>query len=182
MAEDPFVREAGCRYGSPVFLCVPVWVGAGAEDRHVADLNFVVLAGVSTKEATRRPKASGQVKAEFSLQVDRPFMRPDGVAVSDLFLIDSWSELAEWAYNNIRIGTRVLVIGTLNKESYVTRGGGKEHLTVIKAKAMELIGPETLNENVDIDEMRKDDWSIGLVGQQIEAVSSAVETLMGDGA
>jgi single-stranded DNA-binding protein len=144
----------------------------------VADLNFVVLTGVSTKEATLRPKTSGQVKAEFSLQVDRPFMRPDGVPVSDLFLIDSWGELAKWAYENVRNGTRVLVIGTLNKESYVTRGGGKEHLTVIKAKVIELIGSQRLNEDVDLDEVRKDDWTVEVVGQHIQAISDAVASLV----
>jgi single-stranded DNA-binding protein len=137
----------------------------------------VALTGVSTKEATRRPKASGQVKAEFSLQVDRPFMRPDGVPVSDLFLVDSWGELAEWAYRNVGLGTRVLVIGTLNKESYVTRGGGKEHLTVIKAKIIELIGSDSFTEGIDVDEVRKDDWTPDVVDQHLQRVSEAVEDL-----
>ena len=143
----------------------------------MADLNIVALTGVSTKEATLRPKASGQVKAEFSLQVDRPFVRPDGVAVSDLFLIDSWGDLATWAYDNVRLGTRVLVIGTLNKESYVTRGGGKEHLTIVKAKTIELIGSESLIDGIDLDEIRKDDWKADVIGEYLKRVADAVAAL-----
>lgn len=143
----------------------------------MADLNLVVLTGVSTKEATLRPKTSGQVKAEFSLQVDRPFVRPDGVAVSDLFLVDSWGDLARWAYDNVRLGTRVLVIGTLNKESYITRGGGKEHLTVIKAKILELIGDRELTDGLDIDEIRRDDWNPALIGEHLKLVSDSIAAL-----
>ena len=136
----------------------------------VADLNYVVLTGVSTKEATLRPKTSGQVKAEFSLQVDRPFVRPDGVAVSDLFLVDSWGDLARWAYDNVHLGTRLLVIGTLNKESYITRGGGKEFLPVIKAKILDLIGDRELTEGLDIDEIRRDDWDPAILDQHLRLV------------
>jgi len=143
----------------------------------VADLNFVVLTGISTKEATLRPKTSGQLKAEFSLQVDRPFTRPDGVAVSDLFLVDSWGDLAKWAYDHVRIGTRVLVVGTLNKESYVTRGGGKEHLTVIKAKMLEVIGAESRTNGLDVDQVRRDDWTSDVVSQHIRCISDTISSL-----
>ena len=86
----------------------------------LADLNLVLLSGFATRDATLRQKSSGQVKAEFSFEVDRPFLRATGEPVSDLFLVDVWEDLGEWAVENIKEGTRLLVIGTLNKESYST--------------------------------------------------------------
>lgn len=141
----------------------------------MADLNLVVLTGVSTKNAALRSKNSGQVKAEFSLQVDRPFVRSDGQTVSDLFLVDAWGELAVWAYENVHPGTRVFIVGTLNKESYVTRSGGKEHLTVVKAKHLDLAFDEEPRVAADTEEVRKDKWTSGVIMLHLASVREALD-------
>ncbi len=142
----------------------------------MADVNLVVLTGVSTKNAVLRTKNSGQIKAEFSLQVDRPFVRADGQTVSDLFLVDAWGELAEWTYQNVRTGTRVFIIGTLNKESYVTRSGGKEHLTVVKAKHIDLASNGAPTITAELDEIRKDKWDSSVIVSQLLSVREAIES------
>lgn len=135
------------------------------------DVNVLVLTGVATKDAQLRPKASGQVKAEFSFEVARPFFRADGEAVSDLFLIDAWGPLGEWAYANVKQGARFFIIGTLNKESYITRHGGKEHLTVVKAKEIRPLERDALSETpLDFVEVRKDHWHEDLIDAQLELV------------
>ena len=123
----------------------------------LADLNLVALTGFATRDATLRQKSSGQVKAEFSFEVDRPFFRATGEPVSDLFLVDVWEDLGRWAVDNIKEGTRLLVVGTLNKESYTTRGG-REHLTIVKAKYISPVERNLLDEQVDIEEMKRDAW------------------------
>jgi single-stranded DNA-binding protein len=135
------------------------------------DVNVLVLTGVATKDAQLRPKASGQVKAEFSFEVTRPFFRTDGEPVSDLFLIDAWGPLGEWAHDKVKQGTRLLIIGTLNKESYITRHGGKEHLTIVKAKEIRPLEGDALAETpLDYGEVRKDHWHEELVNAQLELV------------
>jgi hypothetical protein len=141
----------------------------------VADLNFVALTGSATKDATIRHKASGQIKAEFSFEVDRPFYRSTGEPVSDLFLIDVWGELGRWAADNVKLGTRLVIFGTLNKESYVTRGGGREHLTVVKAKALRPVDDDLVTGRVDLDEVRRDDWDHETLAAQIDIIDSALE-------
>lgn len=143
----------------------------------MADLNLVVLTGMSTKEATMRPKSSGQIKAEFSFQVDRPFVRSDGMTVSDLFLVDAWGDLAQWVCENVHQGVRLLVIGTLNKESYLTRGGGKEHLTVVKAKFVELLRECDPTASVDQDEARRDQWNQQWIHQLLETITQTISSL-----
>jgi single-stranded DNA-binding protein len=141
----------------------------------LADLNFIALSGVATKDATVRQKASGQIKAEFSFEVDRPFYRSTGEPVSDLFLIDVWGELGHWAAENIKRGERYAVFGTLNKESYVTRGGGREHLTVVKAKHIRTLDDDLLAGRVEMDELRKDQWEYSTLSAAISIIDSALE-------
>jgi single-stranded DNA-binding protein len=141
----------------------------------LADLNFIALTGKATKDATVRQKASGQIKAEFSFEVDRPFFRSTGEPVSDLFLIDVWGDLGRWAAENVKQGTRLVVMGTLNKESYVTRGGGREHLTVVKAKHIRPVDGDLLGGRVDIEEIRKDSWDQATLSAAVNVIDSVLE-------
>lgn len=140
----------------------------------MADLNLVLLSGFATRDATLRQKSSGQVKAEFSFEVDRPFNRATGEPVSDLFLVDVWEDLGRWAVENIHEGTRLLVIGTLNKESYSTRGG-REHLTIVKAKYIQALENPLLNGQVPAEELKRDCWSPSMLGTALDLVQDALE-------
>lgn len=139
----------------------------------MADLNLVALTGFATRDATLRQKSSGQVKAEFSFEVDRPFYRATGEPVSDLFLVDVWEELGRWAVDNIREGTRLLVVGTLNKESYSTRGG-REHLTIVKAKYIQPLDSGLLDGEVDVEQMKRDCWDRKMLLTCVELLEEAL--------
>lgn len=141
----------------------------------MADLNLVLLSGFATRDATLRQKSSGQVKAEFSFEVDRPFNRATGEPVSDLFLVDVWEDLGRWAVDNIHEGTRLLVIGTLNKESYSTRGG-REHLTIVKAKYIQPLDTPLLTDRIDIEELKRDCWSGEMLLEALSLVQTALES------
>jgi len=141
----------------------------------MADINLVLITGVSTKDAQLRRKAADQQKAEFSFQVDRPFDRPDGTAVSDLFLVDVWGDLATWAADNIRQGTRLMVIGTLNKESFRTRTGGKEHLTVVKAKCLVPLNGVSVVPPLDVEVLRDDGWEREQIVTQLQGLIARLE-------
>ncbi|MBC7287482.1 MAG: single-stranded DNA-binding protein [Armatimonadetes bacterium] len=139
----------------------------------MADLNLVALTGYATRDASLRYKNSGQVKAEFSFEVERPFMRATGDPVSDLFLVDVWEDLGRWAVENVKQGTRLLVIGTLNKESYSTRNG-REHLTIVKAKYIRRLDEALLDGGVDLEEMKRDAWSEELLLHAVRLVEQAL--------
>jgi len=142
----------------------------------VADFNIVVVSGVVTKEATLRKRGSGVAKAEFSLEVDRPFRRASGELVSDLFLVDVYGELAEQCEEEVVRGVQLLVVGTLNKESYVTRHGQREHLTVIKCKHFRKTAARDIDfGNVTGQEVRDDEWSEGVICDYLDALIEAIE-------
>jgi len=140
----------------------------------LADLNLVALTGFATRDAALRHKNSGQVKAEFSFEVERPFLRATGEPVSDLFLVDVWEDLGRWAVENIKQGARLLVIGTLNKESYSTRSG-REHLTIVKAKYIRPLDGDLQDSDLDLDEMRRDQWSEDMLLAAVKLLEQALE-------
>jgi single-stranded DNA-binding protein len=139
----------------------------------LADLNLVALTGVATRDATLREKSSGQVKAEFSFEVERPFMRTTGEPVSDLFLVDVWQDLGKWTAETIKEGQRLFILGTLNKESYSTRGG-REHLTIVKAKYIRRLDSDILDGQIDIEALKQDTWPPEVLRDAVRIVDSAL--------
>lgn len=139
----------------------------------LADLNLVALTGVATRDATLREKSSGQVKAEFSFEVERPFLRTTGEPVSDLFLVDVWQDLGKWTAETIKEGQRLFILGTLNKESYSTRGG-REHLTIVKAKYIRRLEADLLDGQIDVEALKQDTWSPDLLHEAVQLVDEAL--------
>lgn len=143
----------------------------------MADLNLVIVTGVARKSARLRRRPSPTPKAEFTLEVERPFRRPDGVPVSDLFLIDVYGRLAERCVDVVARGTRLLVAGTLNKESYPTRHGRRDHITVIKCKYLRVLEPEEVDfGNLHIRDLRRDDWTTDIVLDYLDALATVADT------
>jgi hypothetical protein len=139
----------------------------------LADLNLVALTGVATRDATLREKSSGQVKAEFSFEVERPFLRTTGEPVSDLFLVDVWQDLGKWTAETIKEGQRLFILGTLNKESYSTRGG-REHLTIVKAKYIRRLDGDILDGQIDVEALKLDTWPPELLRDAVQLVDQAL--------
>ncbi len=140
----------------------------------MAHLNLIALSGVATRDAVLREKSGGQVKAEFSFEVDRPFHRSNGEPVSDLFLVDVWNELGEWAMEQVKEGQRLFILGTLNKESYSTRTG-REHLTIVKAKYLRLLDEDLVDGRMDVEQLKADRWPISLLHTAVEIIASAID-------
>ncbi len=140
----------------------------------MADLNFVALTGFSTREPALRQKSSGQVKAEFSFEVDRPFLRANGEPVSDLFLVDAWQELGEWVMENVKAGTRLMIVGTLNKESYNSHGA-REHMTIVKAKYIRATGGGLADQAGELSGLKGDAWNEELLLSACEIIKEAIE-------
>ena len=139
----------------------------------MADLNLVALTGVATRDATLREKSSGQVKAEVSCEGERPFVRQTGEPVSDLFLVDVWQDLGKWTADSIREGQRLFIVGTLNKESYSTRGG-REHMTIVKAKYIRKLDGNLLDGRMDLEVLKEDNWPAEFLHEAVEILSGAL--------
>ena len=146
------------------------------EGERMPDVNLMVVTGKAVKNAVLRYRSSGIPKAEFSMVVERPFQKPNGEPVSDLFLVDVYGPLAEKCADTVREGTELLVIGTLSKELYTNKFGKREHLVVIKAKQIWVIDRNGLGveEKLNIEQMRQDHWDLSLLDGYLDLIRSLV--------
>ncbi len=143
-----------------------------------AHLNMVVLTGFATRDPVLRHKTSGQVKAEFSFEVNRSFFRATGEPVSDLFLVDAWENIGQWAIENVKSGDTLIIVGTLNKESYRTRGG-REHLTIVKAKYIGHLDEARFAGRIDGEAVKGDQWSHALVVSAVDLIAEMLADIGG---
>ncbi len=100
-------------------------------------------------------------------------MRTTGEPVSDLFLVDVWQDLGKWTAETIKEGQRLFIVGTLNKESYNTRGG-REHLTIVKAKYIRRLDSDILDGQIDVEALKEDTWSQELLHEAVQIVEGAL--------
>lgn len=144
------------------------------EGGKVADVNLMVVSGKAIKNAVLRYRSSGVPKAEFSMVVERPFQKPNGEPVSDLFLVDVYGPLAERCADMVKEGMELLVIGTLSKELYTNKFGKREHLVVIKAKQIWIIDRDGIGveERLNIEHVRQDRWDLSLLDGYLNLIRS----------
>lgn len=102
-------------------------------------------------------------------------MRANGNPVSDLFLVDAWQDLGEWVMANVTAGTRLLVIGTLNKESYTSRGV-REHMTIVKAKYIRPADGCELDDSDGYESLKQDCWEKDLLLSSVALIEEGIET------
>lgn len=90
--------------------------------------NFVELKGNAGKDAEVRFTTSGSKVVSYSLAVFRPTKDKENPA-TDWFNVICWGDQATLAEQNVRKGTKLLVIGKLQTGSYDDKDGKKVYTT-----------------------------------------------------
>lgn len=98
-------------------------------------MNTVILMGRLTDEPDIRVSSSGTKVARFSLAVDRRFKKDD--TSTDFFNHVAFSKVAEFAQNYLHKGTKVVISGHIQNDSYTNKEGKKITNTVIYADSIE---------------------------------------------
>jgi single-strand DNA-binding protein len=106
-------------------------------------LNSVVLVGRAGADAEIKYFESGRARAHFSLAVDRPVKRTEGVDSTDWFRIEVWDKRAETAAEFIKKGKLVGIIGRLEHRSWTDANGQKQDMTTIAASEFRLLGSKS---------------------------------------
>jgi len=110
-------------------------------------MNNVVLSGRLTKDPQMRSTqtAQGQMAiAGYSIAVDRRVKR-EGQPDADFFDLTSFGKQAEFVGKYLKKGTKIMVQGQLQNDSYTNKDGQKVYRTQI------------IVENVEFAESKKDD-------------------------
>jgi single-stranded DNA-binding protein len=87
--------------------------------------------------------------------------------------VDVWQDLGKWTADSIREGQRLFIVGTLNKESYSTRGG-REHMTIVKAKYIRKLDGNLLDGRMDLEVLKEDNWPAEFLHEAVEILSGAL--------
>ena len=87
-------------------------------------MNFAALSGRLTKDPEIRYTRDGMAVANYTLAVDRP-RKKDTEQVADFFNCTAFGKSAEFAEKYLKKGTKILVSGSLQLDSWTDQGGNK---------------------------------------------------------
>ena len=108
-------------------------------------LNSVVLVGRVGADPEIKYFETGRVKTTFSLAVNRPVKRTEGVDNTDWFRIELWGKQAEIANEYVRKGGLVGIEGRLEFNRWTDQSGQKQEMPIISANNLRLLGSKQDN-------------------------------------
>jgi len=99
------------------------------------------LIGNVTRDPDIHTTQNGNVKASFSLAVQRRFANQQGVREVDFLPIVAWKQTAELVKNYVTKGKKLAVCGVIQVRSYDAQDGTKHTITEIIADEIEFLSP-----------------------------------------
>ncbi len=113
-------------------------------------MNKIILLGRLTKAPEiRYSQANDFMVANFTLAVNRKYVKPGEERQTDFINIVAYSKLAEFSNKYLKQGTQICVCGRLQTRNYEDKNGIKRYVT------------EVISEEIDFaDSFKKEDDSI----------------------
>lgn len=99
-------------------------------------LNKVFMIGRLTRDPEIRYAQNGNAVAGFSIAVDRRYKR-DGEPEADFFNCSAFGKTAEFVEKYLKKGTKVVIDGHLQNDTYTDKNGNKVTATKIMVESME---------------------------------------------
>ena len=124
----------------------------------MADGNEVTLVGNITKEPELRFTASGQAVTNFSLAVNRRWKAKDSNEWSEstsYFEVVCWGTLAENVADSLTKGSRVIVNGRLQQETWEVDGQKRHAVKVIADE----VGPSLRWDTATVVKSERKPWA-----------------------
>lgn len=101
-------------------------------------MNKVILLGRLTKTPEiRYSQASNSKVAQFTLAVNRKYVKQGEERQTDFINIVAWSKLADFAEQYLQTGTQICLSGRLQVRSYVDKNEQKRYVTEIIAEEID---------------------------------------------
>ena len=99
-------------------------------------LNKVIMMGRLTRDPEITSSTSGTTFARFSIAVDRK-IKVEGQPDADFFTCTSFGKQAEFVERYLKKGTKILITGRLQNDSYTNKDGQKVNATKIMTEEVE---------------------------------------------
>lgn len=99
-------------------------------------MNKVILMGRLTRDTETRVGQNNTKISTFTLAVDRKYKR-EGESQADFFNCVTFGKQAEFAEKYLKQGTKMVVTGRIENDSYTNKEGQKVYSTKIRVDEME---------------------------------------------
>ena len=99
-------------------------------------LNKVIMMGRLTRDPEITSSTSGTTYARFSIAVDRK-IKAEGQPEADFFNCTSFGKQAEFIERYLKKGTKIVITGRLQNDSYTNKDGQKVNATKIITEEVE---------------------------------------------
>ncbi len=101
-------------------------------------MNKIILLGRLTKDPEiRYSQANNMMVSNFSLAVNRKYVKPGEERQADFINIVTYSKLAEFVQKYLKQGLQILVSGRLQNRSWDDSNGQKRYITEVIAEEID---------------------------------------------
>lgn len=108
-------------------------------------LNKVIMMGRLTRDPEVSSSTSGTTFARYSIAVDRK-IKTEGQPEADFFTCTSFGKQAEFVEKYLKKGTKILITGRLQNDSYTNKDGQKVTATKIITEGVEFAEPKRVGQ------------------------------------
>lgn len=103
-------------------------------------MNKVIMMGRLTRDPEVSSSTSGTTFARYSIAVDRK-IKTEGQPEADFFTCTSFGKQAEFVEKYLKKGTKIIITGRLQNDSYTNKDGQKANMTKIITEGVEFAEP-----------------------------------------
>lgn len=109
------------------------------------NMNKVIMMGRLTRDPEISSSTSGTTFARYSIAVDRK-IKTEGQPEADFFTCTSFGKQAEFVEKYLKKGTKILITGRLQNDSYTNKDGQKVNVTKIITEGVEFAEPKRVGQ------------------------------------
>ena len=127
-------------------------------------INTVTLMGRMTADAELRATTNGTRVTQFTVAVERDYVKSGEERQTDFINVVAWGRTAEFTTKYFHKGDMIALVGTLQVRNFTDKNGNKRYATEVIAEKVSFCGGKTNtspNLNVtpsnDIEEIGNDD-------------------------
>ena len=120
--------------------------------------NTIFLIGHLTADPTTRATPNGVTVCSFTIGVTRSRKDQNGEKQSDFFRINTWRQTADFCGKYLTKGSKVVVTGELNLNSYKGKDGQTRYSLDVQADHVENLTERKVETKSTSDRTNVDEW------------------------
>ena len=114
-------------------------------------VNLVSLMGRMTADAELRATTNGTNVTQFTIAVERDYVKSGEERQTDFINIVAWGRTAEFITRYFHKGDMIAVIGSVQVRNYTDKNGNKRYVTEVIAEKVSFCGSKTnTSPNLDV--------------------------------